>query len=394
MSTSTSSRASTLPVFLLSAAGFTVLTTEFVIVGLLPSMARDLRVSVPQAGLLVTLFAFTVATFGPVLTAWLSRFERKRMFAGTLIAFALSNLLSALAPNIGVMAFARFFPALMLPVYWSLASETVVEISGPKNAGKAISAFSLGPVLATIFGIPIGTLIGDHFGWRAAFATLAVLALLKALLLIFCLPQIRLVAKQARFFRQFIILRDPKVLGNVLLSLLLFTGMFTAYTYLAAILEKLGNYSGSTVGWMLMGFGAFGIIGNWLGGKWVDRYPFGSTHFFSIIMGIATLALTSSLPSWPLLALVLAVWGICQSAIFPICHVRVMKTAAAYPALGASLNISGANLGIGLGSLLGGRVIHIQGLGSLGGAAAGVILIAVGLTFILQLSTQPRPGKA
>jgi len=388
MSPASPSTPSSLPVVLLSAAGFTVLTTEFVIVGLLPSMAADLRISLPQAGLLITLFAVTVATFGPLLTAWLSRFERKGLFAGTLLLFSLSNLISSLAPNVWVMAVARFLPALMLPVYWSLASETVVELSGPERAGKAISAFSLGPVLATIFGIPIGKLIGNHFGWRTAFATLAVLALLKALLLFRALPKIRLAAKQARFLRQFTILRDPQLMGNVLLSLLLFTGMFTAYTYLAAILEKQGNYEGSLVGWMLMGFGACGIIGNWLGGKLVDRHPFGSTHTFSILMGIATLALTPSLTSWPLLMIVLSVWGICQSAIFPICHVRVMKSAAAYPALGASLNISGANLGIALGSLLGGRVIHIQGLASVGGAATGVILIAVGLTFILQLSAK------
>ena len=103
-----------LPIFLLSAAGFTVLTTEFVIVGLLPAMARDLRVSIPTAGLLVTLFAFTVAAVGPPLTAFLSRFGRKRLFVSTLLLFSFSNLLAALAPNFGVMAFARFVPALML----------------------------------------------------------------------------------------------------------------------------------------------------------------------------------------------------------------------------------------------------------------------------------------
>ena len=115
------------PILLLSAAGFTVLTTEFVIVGLLPAIARDLEVSVSQAGLLVTLFAFTVATFGPFLTAYFSRFERKRLFVTILIMFGLSNVLAALAPNIEVMACARLLPALGLPVFWALASETAVE---------------------------------------------------------------------------------------------------------------------------------------------------------------------------------------------------------------------------------------------------------------------------
>ncbi|WP_147477509.1 MFS transporter, partial [Pseudomonas avellanae] len=101
-----------LPILLLSAAGFTVLTTEFVIVGLLPAVARDLDVSVSQAGLLVTLFAFTVAAFGPFLTAYFSRFERKRLFISILILFGLANALAALAPDIAVMGVARLIPAL------------------------------------------------------------------------------------------------------------------------------------------------------------------------------------------------------------------------------------------------------------------------------------------
>lgn len=126
------------PILLLSAAGFTVLTTEFVIVGLLPSIARDLNVSVSQAGLLVTLFAFTVAAFGPFLTAYCARFPRKRLFISILIMFGVANTLAALAPNIWVMAFARLIPALGLPVFWALASETAVDIVGPEYAGRAI----------------------------------------------------------------------------------------------------------------------------------------------------------------------------------------------------------------------------------------------------------------
>jgi predicted MFS family arabinose efflux permease len=117
------------PIYLLSAAGFTVLTTEFVIVGLLPAIARDLAVTIPQAGLLVTLFAFTVACFGPFLTAYFSRFERKRLFISVLIMFGFANAVAAMAPNIGVMAIARLIPALGLPVFWALASETAVDIA-------------------------------------------------------------------------------------------------------------------------------------------------------------------------------------------------------------------------------------------------------------------------
>src|SRR5476651_1753810 len=197
-----------LPILLLSAAGFTVLTTEFIIVGLLPSIARDLDVSVSQAGLLVTLFAFTVAVFGPFLTAFCARFERRRLFIGVLIMFGLANTLAAMAPNIGVMALARLIPALGLPVFWALASETAVGIVRPEHAGRAISKITFGIVCATVFGIPVGTLISDAFGWRSAFGVLAVIAFAKALLLFIYLPKTNLHEKQVSFRSQLKILRS------------------------------------------------------------------------------------------------------------------------------------------------------------------------------------------
>ena len=237
-----------LPILLLSAAGFTVLTTEFVIVGLLPAIARDLDVSIPQAGLLVTLFAFTVAAFGPFLTAYFARFERRKLFISVLILFGLANTLAALAPNIWVMAFARLVPALGLPVFWALASETAVDIVGPEYAGRAIAKIGFGIVCATVFGIPVGTLISDAFGWRSAFAILAVIAFAKALLLFIYLPKTNLHQHQVSFLSQFKILRSPLMLGHVLLSVVVFSGMFTAYTYLADILER-GRLDRQLAGW-------------------------------------------------------------------------------------------------------------------------------------------------
>jgi len=217
-----------LPILLLSAAGFTVLTTEFIIVGLLPSIARDLDVSVSQAGLLVTLFAFTVAAFGPFLTAYFARFERKRLFITILVMFGAANTLAALAPNIWVMSVARLLPALGLPVFWALASETAVDIVGPDYAGRAIAKIGFGIVCATVFGIPVGTLISDMFGWRTAFGILAVVALAKALLLFIYLPATRVKKEQVTLRSQFKILRSPLMQGHVVLSVLVFSGMFTA----------------------------------------------------------------------------------------------------------------------------------------------------------------------
>ncbi|AOB27745.1 MFS transporter [Bordetella bronchiseptica] len=379
-----------LPIILLSAAGFTILTTEFLIVGLLPPLARDLQVTVPQAGLLVSLFAFTVAAAGPVLTALLANIERKRLFVWVLVLFGLANALAAVSPNIWVMAFARFVPALALPVFWSLASATAVELVGPAYAGRAISIIGFGIVAATVLGIPIGVLISDAFGWRAAFAVLTAVAWAKALLLLAYFPKPRTGRPSQRLSAQLRILRDPWLLGHVMLSLLVFTGMFTAYTYLADMLERLAGFDGKVVGWTMMAFGGVGILGNWLGGRLVDRSPLGATILFSLIMtaGLLFVAQVMQAPYW--LALALALWGIAQAALLTVCHVRVIKAAPQAPAFAASLNISGANIGIGLGAAVGGHFIDSYGLATLGMAAAAIVLAAVGLAIALALA--PRPS--
>ena len=231
-----------------------------------------------QAGLLVTLFAFTVAATGPLLTALMANIERKRLFIGVLILFGLSNALAMAAPNIWVMAVARFVPALALPVFWSLASATAVELVGPARAGRAISLVAFGIVAATVFGIPIGVLISDAFGWRAAFGVLSAVAFAKALLLWIAFPSTRIQSEDVKLVTQLRILRKPIVVGHVLLSLLVFTGMFTAYTYLADMLERLAGFNGQIVGWTMMAFGAVGLIGNTVGGRLVDRSPLGATR--------------------------------------------------------------------------------------------------------------------
>jgi MFS transporter, DHA1 family, inner membrane transport protein len=381
---------SSLPILLLSAAGFTILTTEFVIVGLLPSMAKDLKVSVSQAGLLVTLFAFTVAVAGPLLTASLVNRARKRLFVFVLLLFSLSNALAAAAPNIGVMALARFIPALMLPVFWSLASETAVQITGPERAGKAISMISFGVVTATIFGIPTGTLISDKFGWRSAFAVLSALALAKAFLLLAFLPKIHGNKERISVWRQLGILGDPRILGHVLLSLLVFAGMFTAYTYLTDMLERLAGFDGSMVGWILMGFGGVGLVGNWLGGRIVDRNPLGASILFCISIAGVLIVLVPFIKSAAGLFLVLTIWGISQAALFTVSHTRVMNAAESTPALGASLNISGANLGIALGAIVGGRMIDLFGLASVGTAAAAIVAVAIAAAAFLMVTESPK----
>ncbi|PTU00037.1 MFS transporter, partial [Pseudomonas sp. HMWF031] len=247
-----------------------------------------------------------------------------------------------------------------------------------------------GIVCATVFGIPVGTLISDAFGWRSAFGILAFIAFAKALLLFIYLPKTSLHQHQVSFRSQFKILRSPLMVGHVLLSIIVFSGMFTAYTYLADILERLAGFDGTVVGWCLMGFGAVGLIGNSLGGRAVDRHPLIASMMFCAFMIAGLVALVPNIHSPFGLAAAMGIWGITQAALFLVSHVRLMKAAPEAPAFAASLNIAGANLGIGLGAMIGGRVIDSVGLQGLGFAAAAFILASI-LLAIALMTFKPRP---
>ena len=360
---------------ILAFAAFVIVTTEFLIVGLLPALARDLAIPVATAGQLVTAFAVVVMAFGPFLTAWLANVDRKRLFIAILVMFAVSNAVAAMAANFWILAAARLLPALALPVFWGTASETAADIAGPGQGGRAVSTVYLGISAAMLFGIPLGTLAADAIGWRGAFALLAALSLLTAILIFISMPAVR-PSKPVAMRAQARILKSPRFLANVVLSVLVFTAMFTGYTYLAEMLEKSAGIAPALVGWWLMGFGAVGLFGNWLGGRWVDSKPLATTAVFCAVLAVgmaATMALAGSM--W--FAIALAVWGVANTALYPVCQIRVMKAASGAQALAGTINVSAANGGIALGAMIGGLGISAWGAGNIGYLSGAIALIAV-----------------
>ncbi len=214
---------------LLAISAFVIVTTEFLIVGLLPALARDLGLSIARAGQLVTLFAFTVMLAGPPLTALFSHFNRRRLFVVILVLFAASNALAAVAEQPWVLALARVLPALALPVFWGTASETAVRLAPAGQGGRAVARIYLGITAAMLFGIPLGTLAAEAIGWRGSFWLLAALSLLMAGALALWMPAETSVEPRRALGEQARVLRQPWLLGNVLLSVLVFTAMFAAY---------------------------------------------------------------------------------------------------------------------------------------------------------------------
>ncbi|MBU0522804.1 MAG: MFS transporter [Gammaproteobacteria bacterium] len=373
-----------LQILIMAVAAFIIVTTEFLIVGLLPALSRKLNISIALAGQVVTLFAFTVMVFGPLLTAKLAHVERKKLFTLILMVFAASNVLAAVATNIWVLALARFIPALALPVFWGTASETAGQLAGPGQSGKAVGRVYLGITAALVFGVPLGTLAADSVGWRGSFWILAAISLLIGVLMHVVMPKLPVSASSHPDNKQTAILGQPRFLAHLLLSILTFTALFTAYTYLADILERLGNIPAGQVGWWLMGFGAVGMLGNHLAGSMVDRRPLAAMVLFLVLAGAGMLAAVPLAPHHIGLMVALVAWGIGYTALFVVCQVRVMQAGAQAQALAATMNISAANAGIGLGAILGGIGIERYGLESIGVIAALIAALAIVVTLLLM----------
>ncbi|MGA4448314.1 MFS transporter [Ectopseudomonas chengduensis] len=371
-----SQRGAGLSVAILAFSAFLIVTTEFLIIGLLPALARDLDISISMAGQLVTLFAFTVMIFGPPLTAMLSHLDRKKLFVAILLIFAASNALAAISDSFWLLAVARLVPALALPVFWGTASETAGQLAGPEKAGQAIANVYLGISAAMLLGIPLGTLVSNALGWRGAFWLLAGLSLIMALAILAFMPAVSRTAK-VDFLQQAKIFKEPYFLSNVLLSIVVFSAMFTAYTYLADILERVAGVHPENIGWWLMAFGAVGLIGNWIGGKAIDRSPIKASVLFLLLLAIGMTAVVPFAHVGLIFCAALGLWGIANTALYPVSQVRVMSSVSHSKALAGTTNVSAANAGIGIGAIVGGMTIANLGIEYLGYAAAAIAVMAL-----------------
>lgn len=373
-----STKGAGLSIAILAFSAFLIVTTEFLIVGLLPALARDLDISISVAGQLVTLFAFTVMIFGPPLTAALSHLDRKRLFIAILLIFAAANALAAVSESFWLLAVARVVPALALPVFWGTASETAGQLAGPQRSGQAISRVYLGISAAMLLGIPLGTVVSNAIGWRGAFWLLAGFSLIMAIAMWMYMPSVARTAK-VDFLQQARIFRERYFLSNVLLSIVVFTAMFAAYTYLADILERVAGVAPENVGWWLMAFGAVGLIGNWIGGKAVDRSPIKATALFLVLLAVGMAAIVPLAHTGMIFCVALGLWGIANTALYPVSQVRVMNSVSHSQALAGTTNVSAANAGIGIGAIVGGMTIPSLGVEYLGYVASAVAVIALAL---------------
>src|SRR5471032_1243172 len=369
----------------LTISAFAIGTTEFVIVGLLPTIAADLGLNLPSAGLLVSLYALGVAIGAPVLTALTGKVPRKLLLLSLMVLFTLGNLLAWQAPSYESLVLARIVTGLAHGVFFSIGSTIATSLVPKDKAASAIAIMFTGLTVALVTGVPLGTFIGQHFGWRETFLAVSALGVIAFLGSLAFVPTTIAHSKPASLLQQAKVLAEPRLLLVYAMTAVGYGGSFIAFTYLAPILQDIAGFSAGAVGLVMLVYGISVAFGNIWGGKLADRRgPIGALKIIFVGLAAVLLLLTFTAPyPWLVLATVL-VWGAFAFGNVAGLQVYVVQQAGHFTPravdVASGLNIAAFNLGIAGGAWGGGLIVEHLGLVHTGWIGGIVVLGALALT--------------
>jgi predicted MFS family arabinose efflux permease len=360
---------------------FGIITTEFGIIGIMPTIAKEFNISIDTAGWLLSGFALTIALTGPFSVLLTSKFNRKWMMSWVLLLFVFSNVLSALAPNFTVLMIARILPAFLHPVFWAVATVAAAKQVPPEDAPKAVSVVVAGLSVATVLGVPITTYIAELVNWRASFILSGVINLGAFVALAAFVPSMP-VTEKTSVKSQLQILRKGQLWVNLFATMIMIAGMFSTYGYLAEYLGKITQMNGTQISVMLLLFGGTGFVGNWLTGILLSKNVLLTTRLFLLALIGAHLLAYAFGGVFALMAIIVAVWGFIHTAGFLIGNTRTTGEALEAPELAASLMVSFGNAGVTVGTFLGGLVITRYGVQQVIWISIALLLVTLALTFV------------
>jgi DHA1 family inner membrane transport protein len=374
-------------VWLLTLGTFLMGTTEFVVAGILPEMAADLGVSVSRGGLLITFFAVGMIVGAPTMAIATLRLPQRSTLVLALGVFAVGHVIAAVSSSFALVLVARVITAFATGTFWAVAGAVAVAAVAPTARARASGLIISGIGLATVVGVPLGSLVGDHLGWRGAFWALAVLAGVVALVIGRFVPAAAGSDGGAPCVRaQFGALRSGRFWLAWSVGVLLLGGVMAAYSYVAPLLTDRAGVPAGAVSLILVGYGIGALIGTGIGGRLGDRRPLASLTG-AALLALLTLALVATpLSANPVATVVLLVlMGLAGQSVPPVSTTLAVRFASAAPTLAYALSASSFNLGIAVGSLVAGVALD-SSLGLTGPALVGVIMVALGLIPLLALS--------
>ena len=373
----------------LALGAFGIGLTEFVIMGLLPEVARDLGVSEAAAGWLISGYALGVVIGALGLTAATTKLPRKPVLLGLLVLFILGNLLTAVAPGYELAMVGRIIAALSHGAYFGIGSVVAASLVAPQKQAGAIAIMFTGLTAANVFGVPFGTFLGQEFGWRAPFwviSGIGVLAFAGIALLVHAPKSNTTQVSLRSELRAF---RSGQVWLSLIVTVLAFGGMFGAFTYIAYTLTSVTGFASATVPWLLVLFGAGLVVGNWAGGRLADRSIDGTLIAFIAILTLVLVSFGLLASSQPAVVVILVLMGGFGFGTVPGLQSRIMRYAGGAPTLASGANIGAFNVGNALGAWAGGVGIT-AGLGYTSPIWVGASFTAVALIFMSVAAVAAR----
>lgn len=379
----------------LTIGAFAIGTTEFVIVGLVPTIAEQLAISLPSAGLLVSIYALGVAIGAPVLTALTGRMLRKQLLLALMALFTAGNLLAWQAPGYETLVLARLLTGLAHGVFFSIGSTIATSMVPKEKAASAIAIMFGGLTVALVTGVPLGTFIGQHFGWRETFLAVSILGVIALMSSLILVPNNIPGRVSAGLRAQLQVLTHPCLLIIYAITALGYGGVFTAFTFLAPMMQDLAGFSPAAVSWILLGYGVSVAVGNVWGGKLADKHgavPALKLIFAALVALLLIFQFTASI-QYAALATVL-VMGIFAFGNVPGLQVYVVQKAEQYTPgavdVASGLNIAAFNIGIALGSVIGGQTVEHYGLDQTPWIGALIVLVALLLVVLSGRLDKPQ----
>ena len=388
-----------LRILVLTLGTFAIGTGTFVVTGILGGVSEDLSVSVGTAGYLVTVFAAAYAVGSPLLVAATDRVARRRLLSAVLAVFAVANAAATVAPTFSLLLGTRVLAALGAAVLTPVAGAVAAELAPPEHRGQALSFVLGGLSVSWVVGIPLGTVVGDNYGWRASFILVAALSVAAALAVRTLLPDVENTSSATGLASKLAVAKRSAVLIAVSITALGVAAGFVVLTYVRPLLEDLTGFGGTGIGWMLLLFGLASVTGTALGGYIADRFGYGRSVVPILVVLTASLLSFSLLPAIEVGSLIavlgtgtaLVTWSVVGFALIPLQQYRLIDVAPEDENEVLSLNASAIYLGQGLGSGLGSLVLGYASVSSLGWA--GALCAAVAL-LVLALGGRPRKKRA
>lgn len=378
--------------YALAIGGFGIGLTEFVIAGLLPEVAADFHVTEAVAGGLISGYALAVAVGAIALTAALTRVDRRHALLALMILFIAGNVLSALAPNYGLMLVGRILAALCHGAFFGIGSVVATDLVPAERKAAAISVMFTGLTVANVLGVPLGTFLGQAAGWRSTFWAISAVGVL-AFAGIAILTPATPAAGGTSPLREFRVFANTQVWLSILVTILGFGGMFGAFSYLAYTLTGVSGFPSGAVPWLLIVFGVGLFAGNLLGGRAADRnLP------RTLIVLLAALTVVLALFALTAGNKVAAIAGLLLMGGFgfgtvPGLQMRILGYAKQAPALASGANIAAFNVGNAFGAYLGGLTIS-AGLGYRSPLWAGAALTLTALLVYVVATRLPAGEHA